>query len=61
MGLKFFTTAGSWTLFSVLKSDQNGIEIRLDLLLIFRISWLKSDQNGIEILEVYVSWEEVAC
>jgi len=34
-----------------LKSDQNGIEIRTDIIVIWYPFLLKSDQNGIEIAD----------
>ena len=49
MGLKSKDTSPVWPGTSLLKSDQNGIEIKWNDMVIFRRFLLKSDQNGIEI------------
>ena len=49
MGLKFGIFYIVYHTYILLKSDQNGIEIRVHALVTVPVTMLKSDQNGIEI------------
>ena len=53
MGLKYWGDTCAWNPAGWLKSDQNGIEIHLQVRCAGPCEGLKSDQNGIEMKNTY--------
>jgi len=61
MGLKSYARCISSSATSMLKSDQNGIEILETINCLLDLLELKSDQNGIEIIPPWLQSQGGVC